>query len=138
MDIKKLKQTIKDEVENIAYDVSSRLDDLGDNIEDIVKSYAKEFEEITKKEKEIEKTETKAQIEFAKYLLSKQGYSEAHNAYFVSVRVIENELKDLEEEYERLLKHSWKAHALVYAYGERGRRRFTKKRRFHRWRKEST
>lgn len=106
MDIKKLKQTIKDEVENIGFDVSSRLDDLGDNIEDIVKSYAKEFEEITKKEKEIEKTETKAQIEFAKYLLSKQGYSEAHNAYFVSVRVIENELKDLEEEYERLLKHS--------------------------------
>ncbi len=106
MDIEKLKQTIKDKVDDIAYDVSSRLDDLSEDIEDIVKSYAREFEEITKKENEIEKAETKAQIEIVKYLLSKQGYSEAHNAYFVSVRVIENELKDLEKEYERLLKHS--------------------------------
>lgn len=50
--------------------------------------------------------ETKAQIDFAKHLLSLKGYSEHHKACFVSERNIENELKDLEKEYERLLENS--------------------------------
>ena len=104
MDIEKLKQAIKDYVNEIRDDVYYRLNDIIRNVENIVQGYESEFQEITKKEKEIEKTETKAQIEFAKHLLSKQGYSEHHKAYFVSARVIEEELKDLEE-HERLLEH---------------------------------
>lgn len=74
MDIKKLQQAIKNEVNEIREDVYWRLADMSKNVKNIVQGYESEFEEITKKEKEIEKTETKAKIEFAKHLLSKQGY----------------------------------------------------------------
>ena len=124
MDIKKFKKTIQETIDDIETEISGSLSDLSIDIENIVQGYKSEFQEITKKEKEIEKTKTKAKIEFAKHLLSKQGYSEHHKAYFVSVRVIEEELKDLEE-HERLLEHRWTAHAFIYANGERGRRRFT-------------
>ena len=74
MDIKKLQQAIKNEVNEIREDVYWRLADMSKNVKNIVQGYESEFEEITKKEKEIEKTETKEKIEFAKHLLSKQGY----------------------------------------------------------------
>lgn len=47
----------------------------------------------------------KAQIDLAENLLSLKGYSEYHKACFVSERIIQNELKELKEQYERLLKH---------------------------------
>lgn len=74
---------------------------LGNPAKDIAKDIATKLPTLIGLDDIIE-----AKIDFAKHLLSKQGYSEHHNAYFVSASVIENELKDLEEEYERLLKNS--------------------------------